>query len=111
MLGMILMLRWGWFLGIALFMPVALPAGGAEVHQTEICRFKDSSFLLTCDFCKLQTSPSVVAPSLRNLPFGTPLRVIRRWKSNEGHKWLQVKITSNEKIEFSSLPRRGWIQI
>lgn len=104
-------LRWSWVLGIALFLPAALPAGGGERYQPEICRLESSSPVFAGECCDLQASPSESAPSLRTLVVGTPLRVVRSWKSSNGEEWLQVQISNNPIIDLFPLARRGWVNV
>ena len=105
-------IRWTWVLGIALFLPVALPAGGGEHLETKkICRFQGSLPFLADNCCDLLATPLALAPSLRTLEIGTPLRVLRSWQAPDGDEWLQVQITSNTFIDFSSPVRRGWINV
>lgn len=111
MFAMTFALRWSWVLGIALFFPVALPAGGGERYKSEIWRSAPYSPFLTDDCCALKAAPCEFAPSLRTLSLGTPLRVVRIWHGAHGEEWLQVQITSNEIIELSSVVRRGWINV
>ena len=111
MFAMIVALRWTWFLGIALFLPVALPAGGRENLQLEYCRSQYSKSLFISDFCALKASPSVNAASLRTLKLGTPLQVLRRYQGKDGKEWIYVRIFSNERMEFDSFVRRGWLNV
>ena len=111
MLVMTVVLRWSWVLGIALFLPVALPAGGSETLPLEICCSKYPNVLLISDCCDLKASPAIAAPKLRTLDLGTPLQVLRRWKSDDGKEWLHVQIVSNKTMEFSSFVRRGWLNV
>ena len=111
MLAMIFALRWTCVLGIALFLPVALPAGGSEKLQLDYCRYEHSNSLFISDFCFLKASPLIDSPSLRILKIGTPLQVLRRYKSKDGKEWIHVQIVSNERIEFSSFVRRGWLNV
>ena len=104
-------LRWSWVLGIALFCPVALPAGGGERYKLEIRRLTPVNSLLTGDCWVLKAGPYPLAPSLRTLQLGTPLRVLRIWHGAHGEEWLQVQITSNEIVELTSVVRRGWINV
>ena len=106
-------LSWSWFLGIALFFPIALPAGGGERSDIEKFSLKLSSncFVYAGDSCTLQSSPSSNAPSLRTVRSGTPLKPLRRWKSAEQKDWIQVQIASNEIMESPSLARRGWLNV
>ena len=105
------LLRWSWVLGIALFLPVTLPAGGPVKYQSKIYFSEKENAFLTNNLSILRTSPSTCAPSLRTLEIGTPIKVIRRWKSRDNKKWLQVKITSNEIMELPSAVRRGWLNV
>ena len=111
MLAMIVALRWTWFLGIALFLPVALPAGGRENLQLEYCRSQYSQSLFISDSCILKVSPFINAPSLRTLKLGTPLQVLRRYQGKDGNEWIHVRIFSNERMEFDSFVRRGWLNV
>jgi len=105
-------LRWSWVLGVALFLPVALPAGGGEIFSSESSHIQSVNSLLLVDSSSLlQSSPFPDAPVLRSLQIGTPLNVLRAWQDSDGKKWLQVKIASNQILEFSSFARRGWINI
>ena len=112
MFGINFVLRWSWVLGVALFLPVALPAGGGDVFSSESSHTQTFQPLILVDssFC-LKTSPFSNAPDLRKLDIGTPLNVLRAWQDSDGKKWLQVKISSNQMMEFSSFARRGWINI
>ena len=109
MLGMNFALRWSWVLGIALFLPVSLPAGGGETIQSDFYLSESPNSLLSVDSSLLQSSPFAVAPVLSTLAIGTPLKVLRRWKDSDGQLWLQVKIISSEIIDFSPSAKRGWI--
>ncbi len=109
MLGIYFTLRWSWVLGVALFLPVALPAGGGEMFSSEFSYAQTFQPLLLVDSSCLKTSPFSTAPVLRSLHIGTPLNVLRAWQDSDGKTWLQVKIASNQMMEFSSFARRGWI--
>ena len=101
--------RWGCVLGMALFAPVTLPAGGGELHKPAVLKRERSSPLLVSDQCVLRSSPFVVAPALIKLKNGTPLRVLRSWESVDGDNWIQVQILS---LDFSAVgmsARRGWM--
>ena len=111
MFAMTFALRWSWVLGIALFFPVALPAGGGERNQPEISGMESRRSFFTGNNCFLKASPSALAPSLRSLQVGTPIRVLSRWQSVDGQEWLRIQIASSEIFESSSLVRRGWINV
>ena len=104
-------LRWGWVLGLALLLPVALPAGGCEPRKHVICRRKSSGTLLAINQCALRAVPFSKAPILSNLDVGTPLRIVRSWTSEDGEYWLQVQIKSGEIVGFNSSARRGWVNV
>ena len=104
-------IRWSWVLGIALFLPVALPAGGSDTFPSDhLCTARPNPLLLVDNSC-LQASPYSSSPILRTLEIGTPLNILRTWQASDGKKWLQVRIASNEIIELSSSARRGWINV
>ena len=111
MLAMIFALRWTCVLGIALFLPVALPAGGSESSYEVLCRSEYPNNLFISDSSVLQVSPFTDAPSLRFLNLGTPLQVVRRWKAKDGTEWIYGQIVSTGSIEFSSFVRRGWLNV
>ena len=111
MIAMIFVLRWTWVLGIALFLPVGLPAGGSENFQLEYSLFEKANSLFISDSCVLKASPCIYAPSLRTLNLGTPLQVLRRYQGKDGNEWIHVRIFSNERMEFDSFVRRGWLNV
>ena len=96
-------LRWSWLLGVALMAPAALPAGGGDCRQPQLRRRSGSGPLHLNDDSPLQLSPLAVAPRLRTLPGGTPLRLLRRWSGSDGQDWLQVQTLAGEQS-------RGWIR-
>ena len=104
-------LRWSWLLGIALVLPIALPAGGYSRVQQDVLGKECTSSFFSGDKCLLQASPSFKSPKLRILQVGTPLRVLRIWQSPDGDEWVHVQITSHEILELPSSRRRGWLNI
>ena len=104
-----MMLRWSWLLGLSLFGPVALPAGGAEHRLPQVRRQQGRGSLLSGSDCELQSSPLVAAPALRRLEIGTPLQLLRRWRSDDGRDWIQVKVTSVPALADPVERQRGWI--
>ena len=96
-------LRWSWLLGVALMAPAALPAGGGDCRQPQLRRRSGIGPLHLNTESPLQVSPLAVAPRLRTLPGGTPLRLLRRWSGSDGQDWLQVQTLAGEQ-------RRGWIR-
>ena len=111
MLVMTFLLRWSWVLGIALFLPVTLPAGGPEKYQSKIHFSKKENSFLISNCSILRTNPSTFAPSLRTLQIGTSVKILRKWRSSDNKKWLQVQIASNEIMELPSAVRRGWLNV
>ena len=108
---MVLLIRWGWVLGIALLAPAAMPAGGGELRiQDEILLSRHQlEPLLSGEKCKLKSSPSPVAPSIRVLNTGTPMKLIRAWRAEDGKHWLQVQVSGLGIGIPSNFSTRGWI--
>lgn len=104
-----LMLRWSWLLGVSLFGPVALPAGGAERRLPQVRRQQATDPLLSGSDCLLHASPLVAAPALRQLEIGTPLQMLRHWRSEDGSDWIQVHVASGSVLSASVEQQRGWI--
>jgi hypothetical protein len=92
-------LRWGAVLAFALFGPIGLPAGGVDRRPLEMRRRSSAEPLLSTARACLRVSPDRRAPALAQLPPHSPLRVLRRWHSQDGDQWLQVEADC----------RRGWI--
>ena len=110
---MIILIRWGCVLGLALLAPVSLPAGGMTPFgkQQLIRRRELSGPLLAVNSSFLRTGPFINAPTLCELKAGTPLRVIRFWESDDGKAWLHVQISSAKELELSLDVRRGWLNV
>ena len=102
-------LRWSWLLGFALFAPAALPAGGAERRNPEIRRRDAADPWLSAGHDLLQASPHVSAPALRRLKLGTPLRVLRHWRCDNGDDWVQVQMTAPAGVDDATGVTRGWL--
>ncbi len=111
MVAITTVIRFGWVLGIALFFPVALPAGGAQIDQEELRYIQRGREIYAGDSCLLNSSPNHYSIPLRAIKLGTPLRILRSWKSEDGNEWLQVKILSNEYLELPKDAKRGWINL
>ena len=101
--------RWSWLLGVALLAPAALPAGGADRRLPEVRRRDGGGPLISGSHDLLHASPRVNAPSLRRLDLGTPLRVLRRWRCENGEEWLQVQVASTVGTEHPGAVQRGWM--
>ena len=109
---MFVFLRCACLLGLALFAPIALPAGGGfDSNILYLRRRSNFSPLIAGDNCFLHTSPLKHAPSLRRINHGTPLKILRKWNSSNGQMWLQVELTDLEILEQLSSVRRGWISV
>ena len=96
---------WAALLGIALFAPAALPAGGGQRHLPEMRRRESSREpLLNPTRCALRASPRSQAPPLRALEAGMPLQVLHTWIEPGGRRWLRVATASP--VGGAS---RGWL--
>ena len=105
-------LHWGCLLILALFTPIALPAGGATGGQTEVISSKSTKICFAGDSCEIFPSPSFSSSSLRSITLGTPLTILRIWNCDNGDRWLQVQLqTSDFMLLPSSTVRRGWINV
>lgn len=99
------LLTWAALLGLALFAPTALPAGGASRRLPEFRRRESPDEpLLNLISTSLLSSPSRQAPALVELEPGAPMRVLRTWLEPDGRRWLQV-VTACP----SGRPTRGWL--
>ena len=104
-------IRWGCFLALALIVPVSLPARDMKGLDSRIySRARTEPFLLTKSQ-KLLATPYLKAHCFRTIQRGTPLRIIRYWRSSEGNHWLQVQIGSKLAFDSNSFKNRGWIQL
>ncbi len=102
-------LHWSCLLIIALFAPIALPAGGAVSKDDEIIYTKKSIYYFAGESCFLLSSPYSSSPTVCKVELGTPIDIIRYWTNNNGQTWLQVKQSTNSFIFRKSNPSRGWI--
>lgn len=102
-------LRWGWLLGVALLGPATLPAGGAERRLPQIRRQDGEGPLLSGSDCLLQAGPGLAAPALRRLEIGTPLQLLRHWRSADGRDWMHVQVASAPAFPGGTDRQRGWI--
>lgn len=99
------LITWAALLGIALFAPAALPAGGADRRLPELRR-RESPLepLLNPNSCALRAAPRSEAPPLASLEAGVPLRVLRTWIEPGGRRWLHVLTQS-----AGGRASRGWL--
>ncbi len=104
-------LRWLWVLSVALLIPVSLPAGGAQKNNLKIHAREYCAPVLANDSCELLASPSIMAPRLRTLQIGTPMRILRVWEGEDGKNWIHVQVASNDAIELTYSVNRGWLSV
>ena len=104
-------LRWGWLLTIALFIPIALPVGGAQTKIDETFHSSCSSQVIAGHSCNFRSSPSTSSIVIRSISVGTPIRILRTWGDSDGSCWLHVQVNSLPLTEINSSPQRGWIKI
>lgn len=98
--------RWAALLGFALVAPAGLPAGGAERRLPEVRRRQSAAEpLLATGRQLLRCAPRHQAPAIRSAELGAPLRVLRRWSSPAGERWLQVELAGTGPGDR----RRGWL--
>ncbi len=101
--------RWSWcILAFALLFPIDLPAGGSANQEADHFQLEKENIYLASNECLLRASPSLQGHPLRNIPLGTPLRLLRRWQSIDGKIWFQVQ-TSSFDLLHSSI--RGWVNV
>ena len=101
--------RWSCLLGLALLAPAALPAGGGERYLPVIRKREAGDPLIAKDGCSICVSPFVVAPALRELKEGTPLKVLRSWQDEDGFFWLYVQVLSEKADFLNTSSSRGWL--
>ena len=105
------LIGWGLLLSFALLGPVSLPAGGGSLSRNFVRRSEESAPHFAGDLCELRVSPNADSTSLRVIPAGTPLRVLRSWHSSDGHYWLQVQVLSFHFDELLGSVTRGWVHV
>ena len=105
-------LRWSWLLSAALLAPLDLPAGGRQSIIPSINKgdIFDPSF--AGENCILHKQPVINYSSrIRALPFGTPIHVLRTWKTVDGDNWFYIKVASSNFLENGHLVKKGWISV
>ena len=105
-----LFFKWGWLLGLALMAPIALPAGGSDYLNGELRINKSSNRMVSSTNLLLSSSPFVFAPVLREIPIGTPIRILRISRTNDGIQWFHVQLSTIELLDSPLSKRRGWIR-
>ena len=102
-------------IGFALVGPAALPAGGADARMPELRRRQGSSEPLTAPAAAvLRCAPQCQAPVIAQASGGEPLRLLRRWSTIGGQRWLQVELPAQLHAQLinpaaAGAPRRGWL--
>ena len=92
--------RWACILGMALLLPIGLPAGGARPEPSRPRQRQPGEPLLASTLVRLRREPRISAPQQPTLPIGQPLRAQGRW--HDGNRlWLRVA---------SGQRGRGWVQ-
>ena len=106
------LVSWCLMLGFALLMPISLPAGGGSSIGSSV-RIKKCEYgqLILLKNSLLKMSPLQESISLRKLPLGTPLKLVRIMRNfdGSGSSWLYVKVVTKEGLFESVLPQRGWL--
>tara|TARA_Y100001968_G_C19300096_1_gene688597 strand:- start:566 stop:901 length:336 start_codon:yes stop_codon:yes gene_type:complete len=105
------LLGWSLLLTFALWAPVSLPAGGGSKAAHTIRRINRFGTIVLSENCYLRSSPSIDSLSLRTLPAGMPINIIKTWSSSSGDNWLLVKINSINFTDGVGSPRRGWLNV
>ena len=100
---------WSFLLGLALVAPTALPAGGGERYLPAIRRRQVNEPLIAQEGFNVFVSPLSAAPTLRKAKQGTPLKILRTWRSSDGSKWLYVQYFAMQNNLLSETPIRGWL--
>ena len=100
---------WTWLLCIGLVAPTTLPAGGAQKSIIHHRRNNIGSPIIALKDFDLLTSASNYSSTLTSVAAGTPVNIIKVWKSNENENWLLVGVLCQN---FDQLfYRRGWVEI
>ena len=102
-------IAWTWLLGIALVVPTALPAGGA---QKSIIQHRESNIrspLIALKEFNLLSSASNNSSILTSVRAGTPVNILKVWDNNDGQKWLLVNVLSQDFYQF--FYKKGWVKI
>ena len=100
---------WTWLLGIALVIPTALPAGGAQESLIQQRKNNIGSPIIALKDFNLLTSASDNGSILTRVKTGTPVRVLKIWDSIDSGEWLLVNITIKDFNQF--FYKRGWVNI
>ena len=100
---------WTWLLGISLFLPSTLPAGGAQKSIIEYREDSISAPLIALKGFNLLSSTSENPYIITRVQSGTPVKVIKIWDSPKNEQWLLVTVQVSKC--FQLLNKRGWVNI
>ena len=98
-------------IGFALIGPITLPAGGIQKNLNEYNIFNNSKEIVLNESCSLYTYPRTYAKKLMVLNSGSSLSILRKWVVNERDIWARVELATNQVIEHSNKPTKGWIKM
>ncbi len=100
---------WTWLLGIALLVPAALPAGGAQRSMIQHRKNNIGSPIIALKEFNLLSSTSENASIVTRVKAGTPVKVMKVWDSEDNGQWLLVNIFSQNFYQL--FYKRGWVNI
>ncbi len=100
---------WTWLLGIALVVPTALPAGGAQKSIVQQRKDNITVPLIAIKEFNLLSSVSNNSAILTRVKAGTPVNIIKVWDSTDSEKWLLVNVISQDLYQL--FYKKGWVKI
>ena len=100
---------WTWLLGISLVVPTTLPAGGAQISSIQQRKNNITSPIIALKEFNLLSSASNNSSILTRVKAGTPVNVMKVWKSNSSGKWLLVNVLVQDFSQF--FYKKGWVKI
>ena len=103
------LILWIWVLGISLLIPTSLPAGGMQRTSIEKVENSSNSPLIALKGFNLLSTINKNPTILARVKAGTPVKVLKVWKTNEGSTWLLVNALSGSFYSLSY--KRGWVNI
>tara|TARA_Y100001968_G_scaffold23098_1_gene18139 strand:+ start:1158 stop:1496 length:339 start_codon:yes stop_codon:yes gene_type:complete len=98
---------WIWLLGIALVIPITLPAGGAQKSIIEQRETSMMSTLIALKEFNLLAAANDKSSILINVKTGTPFKVMKVWDSPDSGKWLFVSVLNQTYYQLFN--KRGWV--